>query len=211
MKTRDRILETSLMLFNEEGEQNVTTVDIANEMDISPGNLYYHFRGKESIIEELYSKYDSELLGLLRQSLDDPLSLEEHWYFIYVIFEEIHKFRFFYLNAANIMLRYPDIERRFRRLINAKVLTIEELGKNLIDKEVLTAGKLDTKLLAENVALSLIYWFPYQQLLHPELDSSQLIHKGVYHVLNLVVPYAGQHRNEFIQTIHDLYVKSGLK
>ncbi len=211
MKTRDRILETSLMLFNDEGEQNVTTVDIANEMDISPGNLYYHFRGKEVIIEELYNRYDSELTGLLRQSLDDPLSLEDHWFFIYVIFEEIFKFRFFYLNASNIMLRYPDIERRFRRLINIKVHTIEELGKNLIGKDVLDNGGLDTKLLAENVALSLIYWFPYQQLLHPELDSSQLIHKGVYHVLNLVVPYTGKHQLEFIQTINTLYKESGLK
>lgn len=205
MKTRDRILEISLMLFNEEGEQNVTTVDIANEMDISPGNLYYHFHGKESIIEALYNRYDTELTALLKQSVDDPLSLENHWYFIYVIFEEIYKFRFFYLNAANIMLRYPDLERRFRRLINTKVNTIEALGKNLLDKEIFKNSNLDTKLLAENIALSMIYWFPYQELLHPELDSTQLIHKGVYHVLNLVVPYTGQHQTEFIETINQLY------
>lgn len=211
MKTRDRILETSLMLFNEEGEQNVTTVDIANEMDISPGNLYYHFRGKEIIIEELYNQYDSELIGLLRQSLDDLMSLEDHWYFIYIIFEEIYKFRFFYLNVSNIMLKYPDIERRFRRLINTKVHTIEELSKKLIDKEVLDQSGLDIKLLAENVALSMIYWFPYQHLLYPELDSSKLIHKGVYHVLNLVVPYTGKHQTEFIKAINILYKDSHLK
>jgi len=205
MKTRDRILATSLMLFNEEGEQNVTTVDIANEMDISPGNLYYHFHGKESIVDELYNQYDSELTALLRQSIADPLSLENHWYFMYVIFEELYKFRFFYLNSADLMLRYPDIQKRFRRLIQLKVFTFQELSKNLIDQSPDQVGKVDMQLLAENIAMSLIYWFPYQHLIHPELDSSELIHKGVYHILSLLAPYSGNSQREFIETLQELY------
>lgn len=205
MKTRDRILVTSLMLFNEEGEQNVTTVDIANEMDISPGNLYYHFHGKESIIDELYNQYDSELTTLLRQSIADPLSLEDHWYFMYVIFEELYKFRFFYLNSSDLMLRYPDIEKRFRRLINIKVFTFQELSKNLIGRNSEEISKIDMKLLAENIAMSLIYWFPYQHLIHPQLDSSQLIHKGVYHIMSLLAPYSGSHQREFIETLQGIY------
>ena len=36
MKTRDRILNCALELFNRDGEPNVTTLDIANELGISP-------------------------------------------------------------------------------------------------------------------------------------------------------------------------------
>ena len=64
MKTRDKILLTSLKLFNDEGEPSVTTVDIANELDISPGNLYYHFHGKEAIIAELFDAFEVELVEL---------------------------------------------------------------------------------------------------------------------------------------------------
>ena len=102
MKTRDRILETSLMLFNDEGEHNVTTVDIANEMNISPGNLYYHFKGKESILEALFTRFDTEFSTLLRESGEARLDLKDYWFFIYVVFEELHKFRFLFVDLGDI-------------------------------------------------------------------------------------------------------------
>ena len=49
MSTRDLILDVALVLLNERGESSVTSVDLANEMNISPGNLYYHFKGKEPV------------------------------------------------------------------------------------------------------------------------------------------------------------------
>jgi AcrR family transcriptional regulator len=210
MKTRDRILHTSLQLFNHEGEQNVTTVDIANEMDISPGNLYYHFRGKESIINELYNEFDHELSSLLQQANNGIETLEHHWLFIYVVFEEIYKFRFFYLNASEMLLRYPEIERRFRRLLQLKVSTIETLCKTLTDQETIEADQVDITLLAENITLSFIYWFPYQHLLHPKLSAEQQIHKAVYYVLSLLAPYSGDDHQAYIKAIKQLYKSRAL-
>ena len=68
MKTRDRILQVSLLLFNDEGEAPQTAVDISNALEISPGNLYYHFKGKDAIIRALYSAFEDEMRIILRGS-----------------------------------------------------------------------------------------------------------------------------------------------
>ena len=56
MKTRERIKAISVSLFNEKGATNVSTVQIAGELGISPGNLYYYFSNKEHIIRSIWEE-----------------------------------------------------------------------------------------------------------------------------------------------------------
>jgi len=52
--TKSRILDTALALFNERGTANVTTNHISEALNMSPGNLYYHFRNKAAIVREIF-------------------------------------------------------------------------------------------------------------------------------------------------------------
>ena len=60
-KTKRKILDAALKLFNQHGLINVRLQQIANEVGISVGNLAYHFYAKEAIIKQI----DGELSELL--------------------------------------------------------------------------------------------------------------------------------------------------
>lgn len=69
---RDRILKKSVELFNTQGVVAITTNHIAHALNISPGNLYFHFRNKEQITLELYKNMTSELYALWELDRKQP-------------------------------------------------------------------------------------------------------------------------------------------
>src|SRR5437762_7705746 len=104
-RTRERIIETSLVMFNRLGEPNVTTADIADEMNISPGNLYYHFRNKDDIIGELYAPLESEIAPLLDVAEGRPVTVDDLWLLLHLLFERMGKYRFLYRDLDEITSR----------------------------------------------------------------------------------------------------------
>lgn len=212
MKTRDRILHTSLALFNEEGEADTTTLDIANEMDISPGNLYYHFKGKDQIITELFQQYEHAISHTLTAPIEQPLSsasdsVEDNWYYLYVVMEEMYQYRFLYHNLDNILQRYPDIKRGFKRLIKLKRAALYAICQTLLQQDVIDARDQQLLGLADNMALNLTFWFSYEALLHDTRSPQVTIHQGVLQLLTMVAPYLGDDELNFYHDCEAIYVK----
>lgn len=202
MKTRDRILDTSLALFNDEGEAHTTTIDIANEMDISPGNLYYHFKGKDQIIAELFQQYELALSSTLAAPIEKPLStetgqVEDNWYYLYVVMEEMYQYRFLYHNLDDILQRYPDIRRSFKRLIQLKRAALFAICQTLLEQEIIDARDQQLLGLVDNMTLTLTFWFNYDQLLHDGREPEITIHQGVLQLLTMVAPYLGDKELSF--------------
>ncbi len=205
MKTRDRILHASLELFNQEGEPNTTTVDIANELDISPGNLYYHFKGKDVIIAELFDQYEQGISEILSAPIDKPLSVEDNWFYLYVVFEEMYHYRFLYRNLSDLLDRYPELRRRFRRIIQLKHDAIAAVWNALGEAAAVSTPADEGEALVDNMVLLLNYWLNYDHLLHEDRPPALIIHKGVYQLMSMVAPYLGEHQREFYEQLSDIY------
>ena len=76
-RTAHRVLQTALARFNRFGEPNVSTSQIAAELSISPGNLHYHYRTKDDLVNALFGEFDAKLAPLLEAS-HEASDLEAH-------------------------------------------------------------------------------------------------------------------------------------
>lgn len=199
IKTRDRILKTSLALFNSEGEAQVSTVDIAAVLGISPGNLYYHFKGKEAIIEALFAEFEAELRQVLSAPIEKPLSLEDNWVFIYIIFEEINDFRFFYEGMSSILERCPALRPRLARLLALKKSTTLAILNSLQSQRLVVFLGDEKERLADRLAAHLTYWLQYRSIVEGRPSDRARINDGVYSAVMQIAPYVSGDRSDYLK------------
>jgi AcrR family transcriptional regulator len=192
MKTRDRILDVSLGLFNAEGEAKQTAVDIANALDMSPGNLYYHFKGKEPIIEALFDRFEEEMQIILGGSHGAVTSIEDNWVFVYIVLEEIYDFRFFYRNVGDMMERYPGLAGRFRKILAMKRLAIENVLGQLEKRGFVEIDRRLRAPLVQQMLSTMTFWLSHDLIEGGNGDGPSLIHDTVLQFMLLVVPYMGE-------------------
>lgn len=205
MKTRDRILATSLELFNQEGEASQTAVDIANAVELSPGNLYYHFKGKDAIIHALFDNFEEEMQIILRGSRGTIASIEDHWVYIYIILEEIYDFRFFYRNIAELLSRYPDLAVRFRALLKDKEAAMEGVLAGIEDTGDLKLDQRLRSVIAEQIIATLTLWLTQDAIKGGTDNPGALIHQTVYQIMCLIVPHMNTRASDLMERMAAFY------
>ncbi len=112
-KTREKILQASLKLFNQQGLAQVTIRQIAMEIGMSSGNLNYHFRKKEEIIEALYF----EMVAVFDERVD---RLDEAVFSLPYVHSEMKKsmqrmvaYQFIWIDLYHLLRGFPRIQAHF--------------------------------------------------------------------------------------------------
>jgi AcrR family transcriptional regulator len=189
-RTRERILETALLLFNRFGAPHTTTADIADEMEISPGNLYYHFRNKDEIIAELFAGFERRLDGLLVSPVGRSAGVEDLWFLLHLLFEAMWDHRFLFRDLDEILSRSRKLASRFALIMRRGSRTVIELCRGLVATGAMEASEREIAALAENVGLVATYWISYQKISAGERPADAVsLDRAAYQVLSLIAPF----------------------
>jgi AcrR family transcriptional regulator len=118
MKGKEKIVKAAIQLFNKNGVHSVSTNHIAEELKMSPGNLYYHFHNKEEIIREIYQEMIHFMDDVwVRPSVAEPLEtvigkLDKTMKLQY-------RYRFFYQEIGVLLDKDPLLKKVYQE--NRKV------------------------------------------------------------------------------------------
>ena len=192
-RTAERILEVTLELFNRFGEPTVSTTLSSAELNISPGNLYYHYPAKDELINSLFDRYERSLSELLNAS-DNVRDVEDAWFFMHTLFELIWQYRFLYRDLNDLLSKNRRLETHFQWVLKNKTRAVKALLDGMSRAGSIDIDSREVEATATSMVVVLTYWLSYEYVRDPrhalEPESAQIaIMRGAHHVLNLLVPY----------------------
>ena len=199
-RTRERILEASLALFNRHGAPHVTTADIADELNISPGNLYYHFGNKEEIVNELAAAFEAQLAPLFADPRDRRLSVDDLWLWLHLLLERMWAYRFLYYDLDLLTARDRALGARFAALVRKGATAVVQWCRAMVAGNTMEATSAEIDALAHNAMLIAAYWPSYDRVRRAGHEEAPAPDAGLaaYQVMALFGPYlAPQARAHF--------------
>lgn len=204
MSTKQRILDAALQLFNEQGERGVTTNHIAAHLEISPGNLYYHFKNKQAIIFDLFLRYESRVLQDLSVPQDRPLTTADKLDYLKNVFTGLWDFRFIHRDMEHLLSSDEALHARYRDFFRVCQAQVKAIYQGLGDAGMIVVSEEDVDALALNTWILVTSWFSFLRcnLLgeNQQEISQDMLWGGIYQVFTLERPFlTDEYRDEIEQ------------
>jgi len=188
--TRHRILVASLLLFNEHGVPRTTINEIADEIDISPGNLHYHFRKKEDIVDALTAEFQADARKVLHPPESEKLSLDDFWWFLHHLLELEGAYRFMLTDTEVLADEYPKVARALRHFARAVNAAFELYLLGLVRNGYLNTDMAGVKSAARNLAIIALMSERFDELIESSPGADEAAIGVARSILGLLKPLA---------------------
>lgn len=191
MSNRERILELSLRLMNDEGAQAAGTTRIAAELGISPGNLYYHFKNREEIVRVLFDELETEFRAVLVDDVAPPISPARFAAFYLRSFDLAWRYRFFFGGLLTLLRRDDVLARRYRVLQDWALVELEKIAARLVKDGSMSRprGRDGLRSVALSTWLIWMNWIRFLQISGRKTIQPEDMAAGVAQLFDVLAPY----------------------
>jgi AcrR family transcriptional regulator len=196
MKTKDRIKTMALKMFNEQGERNVTTNHIAAALDISPGNLYYHYRNKYEIIHTIFEEYGELVTGYLSLPQGRPLAFEDKAEIFESIFTNMWDYRFLHRDVTHFLEESEELRRAYNEFAVLTMQKAVELYQGMVAAGIIVADEAQINAMVVNSWVLVQSWTSFVQSVVVNSAATKLneemLSRGIYQIICIDEPYVSE-------------------
>ncbi len=199
--TRNRILVASLLLFNEQGEPNTPTNEIADEVDISPGNLHYHFRKKVQLVDALLDEFQADARRVLTPPLQEEVTIDDFWVFLHLLLECTAAYRFLFRDLESLADSYPKVGRVLGHFGKGLAAVFELYLRGLAENHLLRMGEDDAPVIARNLAVIALFSERFDNLTGNPGSADDAALRVAGAILNSLKPFTADSTTAYIDEL----------
>ena len=191
----------SLLLFNEHGEPHTSTNDIADEVDISPGNLHYHFRKKGQLVEALLEEFRADARRILAPPQHDEVTIDDFWMFLHLLLECTASYRFLFRDLESLAESYPAVGRVLGHFAKGLAAMFELYLRGLADNGLLRISDSDAPIIARNLAVIALFSDRFDTLTKKTGTADDSALRVAGSILNALKPFAAASESAYIDDL----------
>ncbi|MEZ5007972.1 MAG: TetR/AcrR family transcriptional regulator [Chitinophagales bacterium] len=206
-KKKKLILEAARTLFNEKGYSQVTIRMIALKVNMSSGNLNYHYKKREDIFEALYFDMVAAFDERINRLADTEISIEQIKIDVERSMRRMLDYTFFWTDLYHLLPLSNKVQDHFQQVYKKRIegcfLLFEKMkGKNLMKD---SSFELEYNFLAERMINYGNTWL-YSSSLYPDKLSSDNLDNHVNTYLSILYPFlTSQGKKEFKNVLPELF------
>jgi AcrR family transcriptional regulator len=192
MKTKERILLGSLDLFNLDAATEVTTNDIARELKMSPGNLYFHYKNKEQIVRELFKRLAQETSQIWKPQTKlarkhEKIQLVE---FIDKNLQLYWKYRFFHRELYTLRKKDSELSKLWREHLKKMSRLMIISHKHWVAAEVMLPikSKSEMEFVGELLFVASNSFMQFFETVDRS-PNQRTVEKARRHIMRMLKPY----------------------
>ncbi len=187
--TKQKILEKSLEIFNQRGYSSTSLRTISQELGMSQGNLNYHFRKKEDLIEALYFQLVEELNVAFEGMTNSASLLLDMYQSSGITMRLLYKYRFLMRDFYLIMSSFQNMSGHYQQLQNQRKLQFQQVFAHLMQLGVIRAEVFESEYerLYERMNILGDNWINAQELLKKEISDPVKHYQGL--LFEIIFPY----------------------
>ena len=201
-KTKGKILQESLLLFNEQTFNQTTTANIAKSSDVLEGSLWYHFKSKKDLLIEhiklFQSSFETNIENL--KVGDKKIVIQK----LLSIYGFVWDFRYIFRDSFDL---YEKDDMKLAELIKKTNALLDELIEDVlkysVEIKIIEVDSNDLEEIGELVLIIGKHWLDYSRKKYPEDSDHLLQKKGINLLIKVLYPYLTKDSKEIMDSIYE--------